>query len=136
MIFSNISACTIIELDKQAMKARNFNEQIMLINKPFSQPEDSNLFEESTELAEQNFDEEQSYDWTKYTASKKANSLFDIFMTQCIFCLVIIIVAIIMNILQPELTDKVAQATKAQLDKPFEFSDEIAEILSKIRGIL
>lgn len=111
-------------------------EQIMLINKPFSQPEDSNLFEESTELAEQNFDEEQSYDWTKYTASKKANSLFDIFMTQCIFCLVIIIVAIIMNILQPELTDKVAQATKAQLDKPFEFSDEIAEILSKIRGIL
>ncbi len=87
-------------------------------------------------MEQDRFENEHEEGSIEYVTTRRSLKLGDIIMLQCILGLVIIIALVILNIFSPEKTNQILGIFKEQLDKPFEFSDEIEKFFSQVRGLL
>ena len=77
-----------------------------------------------------NEDDDNEYD--DVSILKKQVSLGDIVLLQCKLCVMIIISFVILNFIKKKLTNNNLNNFKIEIDKPFEFKKEIAEIYEKL----
>jgi len=59
----------------------------------------------------------------------------DVITMQLILCVLIVITIVVLNIIKPEITNEVMNYAKAQLDKPYQMSAEMTEVVEKIKDI-
>lgn len=60
----------------------------------------------------------------------------DVITIQLILCIIIAITIVVLNIVKPDVTKEIMEYTKSQLNKPYQMSPEVTQVVEKIREAL
>lgn len=92
--------------------------------------------EEVVDTAPEEFDDTEVLEHIRARQSAHEVKASDIVTMQCIFCIILAILAIVLNLLMPQFTEKLIERFKVESFSPAETNEALAAIMSQISDFM